>query len=243
MGAALCRFAETQIGKFVIRVSAIEGHRLWAPSYDSEPNPLIALERRVTSTLLKSLRPKTVVDVACGTGRWLLHFQQGGSNVFGLDVCAEMLSQAVARPCLRGHVTVADSEFIPFRSAAADLVVCSLSLAYFENIDRVFAECARITKPGSGFLIVTDLHPDALRAGWKRSFRRGQNHYDISHQSRTVQHVEHAAEAAGLKLRVSQTSYFGVPELPIFQRAGKAEQFWKITRIPALFVRVWEKPW
>jgi ubiquinone/menaquinone biosynthesis C-methylase UbiE len=243
MGAALNGVEKAETGKFVMRLSAIEGHRLWAPIYDSGPNPLVALERRTIRNLVKSLRPSTVIDVACGTGQWLLYFQRVGSNVFGCDVCQEMLRQGTNLTSLRGRLALADAECIPFRSSAADLVLCSLSLAYFQDIGRVFDEFARILKSRGGVLAVSDLHPEAVLAGWKRSFSRGQERYEIAHHSRAIQDVEHAAASAGLKHKFSQTTYFGMSELPIFQRAGREEQFWKMRSIPALFIGLWEKVW
>ena len=51
-------------------LSAADAYRLWAPSYDAAPtNPLLALETRVMSALLRSLELSSVIDVACGAGR------------------------------------------------------------------------------------------------------------------------------------------------------------------------------
>ena len=65
-----------------MRVSALEGHRIWAASYDSGDNPLLALERRSMESLLDFIMPSNVIDVGCGSGRWLGYFQKGGAHVF-----------------------------------------------------------------------------------------------------------------------------------------------------------------
>ena len=238
MGAAFCRFEEAEAGEFVMRVSAIEGHRLWASTYDSTPNPLVALERRMMRDILSALQPSRVIDVGCGTGQWLLHFQRTGSQVFGCDACREMLSEARKIHSLRGRLVLACAENIPFRSAFADLVLCLLSLAYFKDIDRVFREFARVSKSG-GVIAVCDLHPEARIAGWKRSFRLGRQSYEIAYHYRTVQDVARAAANGGLRSRLSQTIYFGMPELPLFQRAGKEDRFWSVKSVPALFAGLW----
>ena len=51
-----------------MRVSAIEGHRNWAPIYDTGPNPLLALETRVLSEKLSPFDAPRFLDVACGPG-------------------------------------------------------------------------------------------------------------------------------------------------------------------------------
>ncbi len=224
-----------------MRVAAIEGHRLWAPVYDSGLNPLLALERRAMRDLLEPLQPSNVIDVGCGTGQWLLHFQNAGSHVFGCDACEEMLKQAASVDSLRGRIALAEAERIPLRDSIADLILCSLSLGYFQNIDRVFREFTRVSKP-NGFIAVSDLHPDALACGWTRSFKIGEHRYDIENHQRTLREINYAAADAGLKNKCCRPVYFGPPEFAIFQRARKEDLFETVRTTPALFTSLWEKP-
>ncbi|HZS55578.1 MAG TPA: class I SAM-dependent methyltransferase [Bryobacteraceae bacterium] len=224
-----------------MRVSATEGYSLWAPVYDSAINPLRALERRAMRSALKGLHPSTVIDVACGTGQWLLHFQQNGSKVFGCDISEEMLREARKIASLRARVALANAEHIPFRCGTANLILCSLSVGYFPGIRRAFSEFARVSR-AAGLIAVSDLHPDAITYGWTRSFRLGEQRYEIEHRHRTMREIDDAAVNAGLRCRLSRPIYFGAPELPLFQRAGKEKQFPSIASIPALFVGLWEKP-
>jgi SAM-dependent methyltransferase len=241
MGAALDFPEKAAIGKLVMRVSAIEGHRIWASVYDHGLNPILALERRVMRDVLGPLRPAKVLDVACGTGQSLVHFQQGGSEVFGCDACEEMLSEAMKTVSLRGRVVLADAERIPFGTSTADLVLCSVSLGYFRSIDRVFRELARMAKPG-GFIAVSDLHPDALASGWTRSFKLGEQVYELEHYPRAIEEVNAAGRGAGLTPTVYREISFDNPEFSIFQRAGKEDVFSRARRVPAVFIGLWEKP-
>ena len=43
----------------------------WAHVYDKGANPLVALEERFLKGLMPSIEGKDVLDVGCGTGRWL----------------------------------------------------------------------------------------------------------------------------------------------------------------------------
>jgi malonyl-CoA O-methyltransferase len=74
------------------RVDAHEGYRLWAREYDRAPNPFLALERRFLGALLPPIHDKVVLDLGCGTGRWLKYFaEQGPRRLVGVDLSAEML--------------------------------------------------------------------------------------------------------------------------------------------------------
>lgn len=224
-----------------MRVPPIEGHRLWAPVYDSDSNPILALERRSMWELLEPLQPSTMLDVACGTGRWLTHFQQAGWQVFGCDASEEMLGEARRHPSLRERVTLADAASIPFGNSTADLVLCSVSLGYFQDIARVFREFARVSTAG-GLIAVSDLHPDGLASGWTRSFNLGEHRYEIEHYSHTLREIDGAALGAGLRTKFWYETYFGDPEFPIFQRTGKGSLFRAAKSVPALFIGQWERP-
>ena len=113
-----------------MHVSAIEAHRRWAPSYDANPNPLLSLEHR----LLADVAPKTLLDIACGTGRWMLYFAERGATVIGVDACKEMLAKALEKPPLHGRVTLADAAALPFAAACADLTLCSFAAGYFPDL-------------------------------------------------------------------------------------------------------------
>ena len=223
------------------RVSAIAGHTLWAPVYDGEPNPLLHLERRLMGALLKHLRPSMVIDVACGTGGWLLHFQHQGSDVFGVDACEPMLREARRNGARHGRLVLAAAEHLPFRAPVANLVLCSMALGYFYDLDRVFQEFSRVCRPGAR-IAVSDLHPAAITAGWTRSFKREGHRYEIESRAHSLVEIARAAAAAGLRTNHQMAGRISGPELPIFKSAGKEKLFYAVINTPALFLSLWEKP-
>lgn len=222
-------------------VSSLEGHRLWAPFYDTGLNPLVALERRSMRAALNTMRPATMIDVACGTGAWLARFQEAGTSVWGVDSCAAMLEQGLKQPSLRGRLVAGDSAALPFRSDAADLVLCSMALDYFNDLATTFREFARVCVAG-GCIAVSDLHPDAIATGWRRSFRLGSAQYEMEHHRRSLSQVMEAATRADLRAKNFTTVFFDEPEYPIFHAAGKEHLFPTVEVVPALFIGIWEKP-
>jgi ubiquinone/menaquinone biosynthesis C-methylase UbiE len=63
-----------------------------------------------------------VLDVACGTGRWLEElWQRGAASAVGLDVSTEMLRQARGKAALASRVVQADAMDMPLRSKSPGL--------------------------------------------------------------------------------------------------------------------------
>jgi malonyl-CoA O-methyltransferase len=223
-----------------MRVSPLEAHRIWSRTYDREPNPLLALDMRVLGDRLGALRGLRVVDVACGTGRWMAAAHAAGANVFGVDLCGEMLAGARAKPGVDGRLILAHSGRIPLADGIADLVLCSFAVNYLPSAEDSIAEMARITRPG-GRVVMSDLHPLAIANGWKRSFRVGESLYEIDHHTRDFHCLNAIAVGCALVTAWRIDARFGIQEREIFCRAGKATSFVEASRLPALEVACWTR--
>ncbi len=62
------------------RVPTEQGYDRWAAVYDSDGNPLVALEEPLTAALVGDVRGLRVLDVGCGTGRHALRFAAAGTG-------------------------------------------------------------------------------------------------------------------------------------------------------------------
>lgn len=202
-----------------------DAYALLAADYDSSPNALLSLEQRTLPSLLPELAGLTVLDAAAGTGRWAAYCAERAARAVSVDFCAEMLMKA-PRPAVQ-----ADALRLPLRDAFADVTICAFALGYAPSC---FAELARVTRPG-GTLIVSDIHPDAIRRGWTRSFRRGEEVIQVAHQPYALEDLR----APGLQLDCLLEPSFGVPERGIFDRAGHLDRFEEASRAPAIFVARW----
>ncbi len=130
-----------------------------------------ALQREVGARLLERLElirlePAVVVDLGCGTGlatRALMD-RYTRARVHGLDLAPAMLAAARKRaPWLRKlQVICADIEALPLADASVDLLFSNLCFQWAGDLERLFAECRRVLKPG-GLLLFSTLGPDTLR--------------------------------------------------------------------------------
>src|SRR5262245_3276005 len=113
------------------KASVLEGHALWAESYDRMDNPLLALEERVVNALLPTRIDGCVLDVACGTGRWLRKLLGlGARRGIGLDLSPEMLAQASIQRGLQGSLVRGDCCLLPLPERSVDFVICAFALGY-----------------------------------------------------------------------------------------------------------------
>ncbi len=223
-----------------MRISALEGHRLWAPTYDAGLNPVIALESRIMTDLLCPIVGKRFIDVACGTGRWTAYIRERGASVLGVDTSPDMLAEADRKGVLHGRLVRADAGNLPFRNCAADVVLCSFAAAYFSSLKNAMAEMARVTAHG-GRIILSDLHPAAISAGWKRSFRVRESVYEMEHLNPSLDEFRAAGQEAGLHLHIRMEAAFGEPERLILRAAGKEHLFGELRSVPAVWIGIWNK--
>lgn len=216
-------------------VSLVEAYDRWAPTYDT-PNPLHALEERVMSLLLPSVAGKRVLDVACGTGRWLENLLKRGARAgFGLDLSAGMLRRASAKLSLQGRVTQGDCLALPFAAASADLIMCSLAVGHLRNLGGVAHELARVASQGAD-VFVTDFHPLAYARGWRRTFHDGNETLEVPSQAHTVERVRYVFEDQGFRVVILAEPRMGEPERDIFMQRGKADLFAAACETPALYI-------
>lgn len=217
-------------------LDAREGFRRWAAVYDEVPNPLLSLESRLAAPLLPSLRGKTVLDLGCGTGRRLpLLCAREARRVIALDASQEMLVRAAARASHSARLLRASCDLLPLAGACCDVALCSFTLAYLPDLDRFLEELRRVMAPGS-YVLISDVHPDTARRGWRRSFRAAGEEIEIANFVRPLRAIRHALAAAGFTNVNLLEAAFGDPEREMFARAGKAGAFDEAASAPAIYI-------
>jgi len=213
---------------------AREAYQYWAETFD-QGTPILALESRVLTPVLSASSPgvagRRFLDIGCGTGRWLEWALHRGALATGADLSIEMLRQAIRKPALGGNVVQADAMLAPFRDASADVVLCALVIGHMHPIPQAMAALARLAAPG-GRVIVTDFHPDALRRGWKRTFRSGADTIELESDPYAIAELYNDA----LELEDFREIPFGQEERHFFEAAGKSDWFDEMRDQPAILM-------
>jgi len=225
-----------QAGTGTRRVSVREGYGLWASSYDSDPNPLLALEERELELLLPGTRHKDAIDLGCGTGRWMRKLlSRGVRSVVGVDLTPQMLARAAQDGRLGRRLVQGDCLALPFRSHGADVIVCSFTLGHVPDVVAAAHEIARVARPEAE-VFISDLHPEAQANGWRCAFRCEGRSFEIGGHPHARAHVHETFRSAGFRLRRSLDAFIGEPERHIFVRGGKDAWFEAAKTVPAVAV-------
>jgi SAM-dependent methyltransferase len=102
--------------------------------------------------LLAGARPRAVLDLACGTGRYTRALRARGIRALGLDLSLTLLTRGDALPRVAGDMCL-----LPFVDATFDWVVnLFTSFGYFEDEAdnrRVIREVARVLRSEGLFLL------------------------------------------------------------------------------------------
>ena len=137
-----------------------------ADSYDE----FAVLQQEVQSRTLQRLEPilltpKRVLDLGCGTGHGVQKLTKRfpKAQIVGGDFAEQMVRKARGRQrwWQKRRYAVLDAHALPFADGSFDLIYSSLTLQWCMDIDRVFAECKRVLRPG-GLMQFSSLGPDTL---------------------------------------------------------------------------------
>jgi ubiquinone/menaquinone biosynthesis C-methylase UbiE len=145
------------------RGDVITAYRQWSTTYDEPRNDLFDFDEPVMHEILAALPASSVLDTACGTGRYAAHLVAQGHQVIGVDSSPDMLAHA--RPRVpQAEFVLGDLRQLPLANNAVDVVVCALSLSHLSTLDAPMAEFARVLRSGR-HLVVSDTHHELILRG------------------------------------------------------------------------------
>ena len=100
---------------------------------------------------------RRTLDLACGEGRLSRVLAERGHALVGVEGSPALA--AAAREAAPGiEVLDGDAAAIPLPGGAVDLVVCSMAVLNFDDMDAAVREAARVLEPGGRFCF-SAVHP------------------------------------------------------------------------------------
>lgn len=116
--------------------------------------------RKKVLKLVSDKKPKTVLDIATGTGDLaILMTNTTAEEIIGLDISAGMLEvgkQKIAEKKLDAKIqmVLGDSENIPYPDHYFDAVTVAFGVRNFETLEKGLSEIHRVLKPNGIFVIL-----------------------------------------------------------------------------------------
>lgn len=133
--------------------------------------------RKKVLQLVSDKNPKTVLDIATGTGDLaILMTATSAEKIIGLDISAGMLD--VGRKKIEAkklsdkiEMILADSENMPFENETFDAITVAFGVRNFETLEKGLAEILRVLKPNGIFVILETSVPE------KTPYKQGYTFY------------------------------------------------------------------
>jgi ubiquinone/menaquinone biosynthesis C-methylase UbiE len=140
-----------------------EGYDRWAASYD-DSDPSTWLDEPFLLTHLRPFAGCRILDLGCGTGRYLRRLTSSCYGMVGVDLSRNMLART--RRGLANETEVclvqASATSLPFRPASFDRIMSGLVIDHVASAERLFHEVAAVLRSG-GNAVIASVHPEMQR--------------------------------------------------------------------------------
>lgn len=212
-----------------------EGYGEWVRTYEQTVQDEMDLRLFERVKTVDWTAPKVILDLACGTGRigvWLK--ERCSAEMDGVDMTPEMLDLARAKNIYRTLYT-ADITNTGLPAESYDLCTQSLADEHLAELQPLYQEVARLTKP-DGYFVIVGFHPQFLMAGIPTHFDRasGETVTIRSYVHLLSDHVKAAYAAGWVLLEMDE----GLIDEAWLQKKPKWEKYFGL---PISFSMVWQR--
>lgn len=143
-----------------------------SPSYDFLNHTLSfgidKLWRKKVVKLVNANHPKTILDIATGTGDLAIALAKtNAAAITGVDISEGMLKVGRSKIYAKGlqdSITLEDgnAEYLRFADNSFDAVTVSFGVRNFENLNKGLKEIYRVMKPGGSLTVLEFSHPKSF---------------------------------------------------------------------------------
>jgi ubiquinone/menaquinone biosynthesis C-methylase UbiE len=177
-----------------------------------------------------------VLDVACGTGEWLLACQGHGAKTSGVDLSKKAIAHTREK-LPDGEFYAQAAETLPFEDNRFDVVSCLGSLEHFVKPEQSIQEMVRTAKDNAQFVLLV---PNADFLTRRLGLYSGTNQVDAKEVVRTLDEWSALFERGGVRI-TERWKDLHVLSLPWIKANGLLNV--PIRTAQALALTVWPLKW
>lgn len=124
--------------------------------------------RKRAIKLLKSSKPKLMLDIATGTGDFAIEaLKLNPDKIIGVDISAGMLKYGKEKIIKLGlehkiELMLGDSEKLQFDDNTFDAITVSFGVRNFENLEKGLTDMFRVLKPGGKVVVLEFSKPKSF---------------------------------------------------------------------------------
>ena len=139
------------------------GYDEWAASYDDR-DPSTWLDEPFLLEHLKPFSNCRVLDMGCGTGRYLRRLPPSAYRITGVDLSKNMLSRARQTFGNRKDISLVQASVtrLPFHPRSFDRIMSGLVIDHVGSVEQFFRQLSQVLVVG-GRAVVAAVHPDIQR--------------------------------------------------------------------------------
>ena len=158
----------------------------------------VAPSRHLRNLAEKYVQPgNRVLDVACGTGNWLMATRERGAIPSGIDLSAKAINICRAN-MPEGEFRTGPAETLPFPDKSFDIITCLGSLEHFLDPVSAVQEMVRVSRDDALFIILV---PNSGFITRRLGLYKGTYQTAAKEEVRTLDAWNRIFESGGLVVR------------------------------------------
>jgi SAM-dependent methyltransferase len=181
-------------------------------------------------------RDGKLLDVACGTGEWLMATKALGATTAGIDI-----SQVATEICRRyspdSEIHCGSAEKLPFADREFDFISCLGALEHFLDPHTALREMIRVAKPNALFLLLVPNSGFLIR---RLGLYSGTHQVDVKEDVRSLEGWKELFESVGLRIERRWRDLHVLSTTWIFRGPW---YHWPIRASQALALLLWPLSW
>lgn len=199
----------------------------------------VPLASRHLRRLAKKLEPWTdqrLLDVACGTGDWLVAAAALGAVPAGIDISQKAL-EVCRRALPDAQLRCGTAEALPFGDHEFDFISCLGALEHFLDPHAAIREMVRVAKPNAVFLLLV---PNSGFLTRRLGLYSGTHQADVKETVCSLSEWRDLFESAGLVVLHRWRDLHVLSKSWIFRGPGHG---WPLRAAQALALPLWPLSW